>query len=135
MTQQYIDAISHPLGPDILMILSDTCSYFKQPVDRVNSKDRHREYVTVRQAAQYIAKQVLGKKASLTMIGAIIGGVDHCTVMSSIKQIEGQILPVKNDQALDPDLRRAISICLWRMKIMVEGKKFLSMGTMISNLN
>ena len=52
----------------------------------LSAKSRKREYVQARQLAMYFAKKYT--KASLSAIGAEIGGKDHSTVLHANKQID-----------------------------------------------
>ena len=55
------------------------CDYFALPLDAVMSKTRKREIATARQVAMYLSKQYT--KSSLSVIGKLIGGRDHATVL------------------------------------------------------
>jgi len=61
--------------------------HFKINVEDMLSKCRKREYVAPRQIAAYFIKQ--HTELSLTTIGKVLGGLDHSSVISSIRVING----------------------------------------------
>ena len=69
----------------ILEILEMICEHQLQPMEKVLSKSRKREYVFCRQLAMTICYNA--RIESLAEIGSIIGGKDHATVLHAKKTI------------------------------------------------
>ena len=66
----------------------DLCArYFEINVQDMLSKCRKREYAAPRQIAAYFIKQ--HTDLSLSTIGKLLGGLDHSSVISSIRVIKG----------------------------------------------
>jgi chromosomal replication initiator protein len=61
------------------------CNYFHIPPENLLSKTRKREIVQARQIAMYLSRSMT--KASLSSIGAQIGGKDHATVLHSYNTV------------------------------------------------
>ena len=66
-------------------ILADVCNAMEQPMKKVVSKDRHREFVTCRQIYCYVAR--LHTKHSLLDISVVVGYDDHTTIIANNKKI------------------------------------------------
>ena len=70
------------------------CDYFAVPLDAVMSKTRKREIATARQVAMYLSKQYT--KSSLSVIGKLIGGRDHATVLHACSVVNDLMDTDKN---------------------------------------
>lgn len=70
------------------------CDYFALPLDAVMSKTRKREIATARQVAMYLSKQYT--KSSLSVIGKLIGGRDHATVLHACSVVNDLMDTDKN---------------------------------------
>ena len=70
------------------------CDYFALPLDAVMSKTRKREIATARQVAMYLSKQYT--KSSLSVIGKLIGGRDHATVLHACRVVNDLMDTDKN---------------------------------------
>ena len=70
------------------------CDYFALPLDAVMSKTRKREIATARQVAMYLSKQYA--KSSLSVIGKLIGGRDHATVLHACSVVNDLMDTDKN---------------------------------------
>ncbi|WP_430868001.1 chromosomal replication initiator protein DnaA [Demequina aurantiaca] len=70
-------------------IISITAEYFGITIEEVTGTSRSRVYVTARQIAMYLCRQLTD--LSLPKIGDHFGGKDHTTVMYAVKKVEGQI--------------------------------------------
>lgn len=62
------------------------CKYFELKIEVFQSDSRKREVVMARQLAHYFSKKFT--KLSLAKIGDEIGGLDHTTVLHSIKTVK-----------------------------------------------
>lgn len=70
-------------------IISITAEYFSITIDELTGTSRSRVYVTARQIAMYLCRQLTD--LSLPKIGDSFGGKDHTTVMYAVKKVENQI--------------------------------------------
>ncbi|WP_061963255.1 MULTISPECIES: chromosomal replication initiator protein DnaA [Demequina] len=70
-------------------IISITAEYFSITIDELTGTSRSRVYVTARQIAMYLCRQLTD--LSLPKIGDHFGGKDHTTVMYAVKKVEDQI--------------------------------------------
>lgn len=70
-------------------IISITAEYFSITIDELTGTSRSRVYVTARQIAMYLCRQLTD--LSLPKIGDCFGGKDHTTVMYAVKKVEDQI--------------------------------------------
>ena len=70
------------------------CDYFALSLDAVMSKTRKREIATARQVAMYLSKQYT--KSSLSVIGKLIGGRDHATVLHACSVVNDLMDTDKN---------------------------------------
>jgi len=70
-------------------IISITAEYFGITIDELTGTSRSRVYVTARQIAMYLCRQLTD--LSLPKIGDNFGGKDHTTVMYAVKKVEDQI--------------------------------------------
>jgi len=70
-------------------IISITAEYFGITIEEVTGTSRSRVYVTARQIAMYLCRQLTD--LSLPKIGDHFGGKDHTTVMYAVKKVEDQI--------------------------------------------
>jgi len=70
-------------------IISITAEYFGITIDELTGTSRSRVYVTARQIAMYLCRQLTD--LSLPKIGDHFGGKDHTTVMYAVKKVEDQI--------------------------------------------
>jgi len=70
-------------------IIAKTAEYFGITMDEVTGTSRSRVYVTARQIAMYLCRQLTD--LSLPKIGEHFGGKDHTTVMYAVKKVEDQI--------------------------------------------
>ncbi|MCC8019029.1 MAG: chromosomal replication initiator protein DnaA [Rikenellaceae bacterium] len=66
-------------------IKKTVCDYLKLDPEKFNSPKRTREIAQARQIAMYLSKK--HTKASLTSIGAAIGGKNHATVLHACKAV------------------------------------------------
>ncbi|MFO7243526.1 MAG: chromosomal replication initiator protein DnaA [Actinomycetes bacterium] len=71
------------------MIIGKTAEYFGITMDELTGTSRSRVYVTARQIAMYLCRQLTD--LSLPKIGEHFGGKDHTTVMYAVKKVEDQI--------------------------------------------
>lgn len=67
----------------ILQVAAEVCGV---PVEMLKSKSRKREYVIARRTAIYILHT--RRKMSLKAIGLELGGRDHTTVISSLRDVQ-----------------------------------------------
>jgi chromosomal replication initiator protein len=70
-------------------IIGKTAEYFGITMDELTGTSRSRVYVTARQIAMYLCRQLTD--LSLPKIGENFGGKDHTTVMYAVKKVEDQI--------------------------------------------
>ena len=70
-------------------IIGKTAEYFGITIDELTGTSRSRVYVTARQIAMYLCRQLTD--LSLPKIGDHFGGKDHTTVMYAVKKVEDQI--------------------------------------------
>jgi len=70
-------------------VMQIVCSKMKIHSDYLNMKSREKTIVLPRQMAHYIASKKT--KNTLSEIGFYFGGVDHSTVLYSIKNIKNQL--------------------------------------------
>ncbi len=70
-------------------IIGKTAEYFGITMDELTGTSRSRVYVTARQVAMYLTRQLTD--LSLPKIGEHFGGKDHTTVMYAVKKVEDQI--------------------------------------------
>ncbi|WP_084099908.1 chromosomal replication initiator protein DnaA [Demequina sp. NBRC 110051] len=70
-------------------IIGTTADYFGISMDELTGTSRSRVYVTARQIAMYLCRQLTD--LSLPKIGESFGGKDHTTVMYAVKKVEDQI--------------------------------------------
>lgn len=71
------------------MIIGKTAEYFGITLEELTGTSRSRVYVTARQIAMYLCRQLTD--LSLPKIGEHFGGKDHTTVMYAVKKVEDQI--------------------------------------------
>jgi len=71
------------------MIIGTTAEYYGITMDELTGTNRSRVYVTARQIAMYLCRQLTD--LSLPKIGEHFGGKDHTTVMYAVKKIEEQM--------------------------------------------
>ncbi len=70
-------------------IIGKTAEYFGITIEEVTGTSRSRVFVTARQVAMYLCRQLTD--LSLPKIGEHFGGKDHTTVMYAVKKVEDQI--------------------------------------------
>ena len=70
-------------------IIGKTAEYFGITMDELTGTSRSRVYVTARQIAMYLCRQLTD--LSLPKIGEHFGGKDHTTVMYAVKKVEDQM--------------------------------------------
>lgn len=70
-------------------IIGKTAEYFGITLEELTGTSRSRVYVTARQIAMYLCRQLTD--LSLPKIGEHFGGKDHTTVMYAVKKVEDQI--------------------------------------------
>ncbi|WP_062137795.1 chromosomal replication initiator protein DnaA [Demequina aestuarii] len=70
-------------------IIGITADYFGISMEELTGTSRSRVYVTARQIAMYLCRQLTD--LSLPKIGENFGGKDHTTVMYAVKKVEDQI--------------------------------------------
>ena len=70
-------------------IIGTTADYFGISIEELTGTSRSRVYVTARQIAMYLCRQLTD--LSLPKIGEHFGGKDHTTVMYAVKKVEDQI--------------------------------------------
>ena len=83
----------HKIRPEA--VLQAVANYYNVPVTSLTGKARDREIVVPRQIAMYLMREETD--ASLSLIGAEIGGRDHSTVMHGSEKIAEEI---ENDNVL-----------------------------------
>lgn len=88
LAKQIIDKIVKSTKREVSIdyIQKVVCDYFSIPVDSLKSKTRKREIVQARQVAMFFAKNFT--KNSLAVIGSIIGGKDHATVLHACRTVQ-----------------------------------------------
>lgn len=81
LAKQIIDKIVKSTKREVSIdyIQKVVCDYFSIPVDSLKAKTRKREIVQARQIAMYFAKTLTTN--SLAVIGSILGGKNHATVL------------------------------------------------------
>jgi chromosomal replication initiator protein len=85
ITQKQIKQQKNEISiPQIVKVVSN---YFELDDDLLQTKSRKREIVQARQLAMFFSKKLT--KASLTTIGAEIGGKDHATVLHACRTVLG----------------------------------------------
>ena len=97
------------------IIIEETAKFFDLKPEYFNLKTNKREFVEPKQIAQKIAKEMT--KYSLRFIGESIGGVDHATVLWSIKQ-------VKNYYDIEKRYKENYDMILLRIKNRIKGYNF-----------
>ncbi len=80
-------------------ILDKVCQHYNVSPDKVFSRSRKRDYVTVRQVSMYLAQKYT--KMPATRIGQLIGNRDHSTVIHSCNTIEQRL---KIDKAFQEEI-------------------------------
>ena len=70
-------------------IIAKTAEYFGITMDELTGTNRSRVFVTARQIAMYLCRQLTD--LSLPRIGEHFGGKDHTTVMYAVRKVEEQI--------------------------------------------
>ncbi len=70
-------------------IIGTTAEYFGISMDELTGTSRSRVFVTARQIAMYLCRQLTD--LSLPKIGEHFGGKDHTTVMYAVKKVEDQM--------------------------------------------
>ncbi|MDR0915916.1 MAG: chromosomal replication initiator protein DnaA [Oscillospiraceae bacterium] len=70
------------------IILEETAVYFQLSAEELRGKSRVREIVRARQVAMYLIRTMT--QLPLENIGDILGGRDHTTVMSGIRNVEAE---------------------------------------------
>lgn len=70
-------------------ILVDVCEAMDQPIDKVKSRNRHKEYTVCRQIYSYIAR--IHTKESLSRMSKVVGYGDHTTIISNDKKVKAFI--------------------------------------------
>jgi len=88
LAKQIIDKIVKSTRREVSIdyIQKIVCDYFNISVDSLKSKTRKREIVQARQVAMYFAKTFT--KNSLAVIGSVIGGKDHATVLHACRTVQ-----------------------------------------------
>ncbi len=92
---QNIIAPDKPMEITPQLILDVVSEHFHVTTDQIISKSRSSEIVKPRQIAMYLCKNMTD--ASLEMIGSMLGGRDHSTIIHGIKKIDEDY---NNDEAM-----------------------------------
>lgn len=82
------------LSEKIILIGQMIAGNYGYTLDDLNSKSQKQEIVEPRQLAHYVCIQEV-KGASLQLIGSLIGGKDHATVIHSKKSVQNSMDTVK----------------------------------------
>jgi chromosomal replication initiator protein len=87
VVREMVDKLVRNTHKDISIdyIQKVVCNFYNLPSSSLQSSTRKREIVQARQVAMFFSKNLT--KASLTTIGAEIGGKDHATVLHAFKTI------------------------------------------------
>lgn len=70
-------------------IIEAVCMFFNQPIEKILSKSRKREYTEPRFIAMYFIK--INTSMSLKSIGFIFGGRDHTTALNAVNNVKDWI--------------------------------------------
>lgn len=70
-------------------ILEDVCNAMGEPVEKVTSNDRHKEYTICRQIYSYVSR--IYTRETLCNIQKVVGYGDHTTVVSNVKKLRGYL--------------------------------------------
>lgn len=73
----------------LVEILEDVCYAMGQPIEKVTSRDRHKEYATCRQIYSYVSRMYTMEP--LSKIRKAVGYDDHTTVVSNVKKLRGYL--------------------------------------------
>lgn len=92
----------------ILLISEEVSKFYKMPLESICSKSRDTNTIIPRQVAQVLCYEII-PNARKTDIGRLIGGVDHATVINSIKSINNQLYTDKLFQEEFKELKINIS--------------------------
>lgn len=70
-------------------ILSDVCDAMGQPIAKVKSRDRHKEYTICRQIYSYVSR--IHTKYSLSQMSKVVGYEDHTTIIANDKKVKAYL--------------------------------------------
>ncbi|MCL2046152.1 MAG: chromosomal replication initiator protein DnaA [Oscillospiraceae bacterium] len=80
---------SEDLLPTVDTIIEETAKYYTQSPEELKSQRKTRDTAHARQVSMFLIRKLTN--LSLKEIGALFGGRDHTTVLSSIRKIEANI--------------------------------------------
>ena len=81
--------------------------HFHITMDQIISKSRSSEIVRPRQIAMYLCKNMTG--ASLEVIGSLLGGRDHSTIIHGIRKIDEDYNKDETTQNLINTIKKKIN--------------------------
>ena len=103
---------SHPIIP---IVKFTVCEHFQITPEKLVSKSRKREFALPRQVAHYIIKEKFRELfVSYQTIGTELGGVDHATVIHSVKKVQDLM---EFDDDLFSQVEKITDICKDRYKL------------------
>ncbi len=110
LAKQIIDKIVKGTRREVSIdyIQKIVCDYFNISVDSLKSKTRKREIVQARQVAMYFAKAFT--KNSLAVIGSIIGGKDHATVLHACRTVQNLMETDKKFKQYVDDIEKKLKM-------------------------
>ncbi len=110
LAKQIIDKIVKNTKREVSIdyIQKVVCDYFNIPVESLKSKTRKREIVQARQVAMYFAKTFT--KNSLAIIGSIIGGKDHATVLHACRTVHNMLETDKKFKQCLDDIEKKLKM-------------------------
>jgi chromosomal replication initiator protein len=110
LAKQIIDKIVKSTKREVSIdyIQKVVCDYFNIPVEYLKSKTRKREIVQARQVAMFFAKSFT--KNSLAVIGSIIGGKDHATVLHACRTVQNLLETDKKFKQYVDDIEKKLKM-------------------------
>ena len=88
------------------LIIEIVCDHFDIPMDKMISKSRSSEIARPRHIAMYLCKELTNN--SLQVIGGLLGGRDHTTIMHGVNKIQDEYVNNDNTKTLIDTLKRKI---------------------------
>ena len=88
------------------LIIEIVCDHFDIPMDKMISKSRSSEVARPRHIAMYLCKELTNN--SLQVIGGLLGGRDHTTIMHGVNKIQDEYVDNENTKNLIDTLKRKI---------------------------
>lgn len=103
---------AHPIIP---IVKYTVCEQFQITPEKLVSRSRKREFALPRQVAHYITKKKFRELfVSYQTIGTELGGVDHATVIHSVKKVQDLM---EFDDDLFSQVEKITDICKDRYKL------------------